>query len=473
MVRTSNRRTSRRSLTTLRRQLLRRACRPLLERLETRLAPANVDLLSNHYDRLLSGANTREEVLTPANVNSTNFGRLFSYPVDGYVYAQPLYKANLVIPGRGTRNVVFVATQHDSVYALDADNPNPATGGGLFWQRGFINPAAGITTVPAPQDVGSSDIVPEIGITGTPVIDPATNTLYVVDKTKEVRASVAHYVQKLHALDLATGAERPNSPLVLGDTILGGPEGGHTNVTNIAVPGTGAGSFQGMVKFNALRQLQRPALQLVGSRVYVAWASHGDQGPYHGWVIGFNKTTLQIEKVFNTSPDVRGNGIWQSGGALAADAQDNLYFAIGNGFGSHAFDGDGPTALGDGGGALGYGPLNHSVAVVFRNFPTQTGLGTNGSFQPGVPIPGFDFNASAQATPRHTFRATLSYDGTTLTETLQNLTTGAMFNTSFPVNISALVGGNTAFVGFTGGTGGLNAQQDIQTWTYTPQTGTG
>src|SRR5262245_22325152 len=124
MMRTSNRRTSRRSLRTLRRQLLRRPCRPLLERLEPRLAPANVDLLSNHYDRLLSGANQREEILTPANVNSTNFGRLFSYQLDGFVYAQPLYKANLAIPGRGTCNVVFAATQHDSVYAFDADNPS-------------------------------------------------------------------------------------------------------------------------------------------------------------------------------------------------------------------------------------------------------------------------------------------------------------------------------------------------------------
>src|SRR5262249_21935642 len=161
---------------------LRRACatrslrnrfRPRLDRLESRLAPANVNVLSNHYDGLLSGANVQETALTPGNVNATNFGRLFSYAVDGYVYAQPLYRANLASPGRRTHTVVFAATEHDSVYAFDADTSTPATGGGLLWSRTFITPAAGITTVPAPADVISSDIVPEIGITGAPVIDPA------------------------------------------------------------------------------------------------------------------------------------------------------------------------------------------------------------------------------------------------------------------------------------------------------------
>jgi hypothetical protein len=137
--------------------------RPKLEQCELRLAPANVPVLSAHYDAFLSGANTQETVLTPANVNPTNFGRLFNYAVDGYVYVQPLYVPSLAIAG-GTHNVVFAATEHDSVYAFDAD------GGGLLWQRSFINPAAGVTSVPQP-DVISGDIVPEIGITGTPVID--------------------------------------------------------------------------------------------------------------------------------------------------------------------------------------------------------------------------------------------------------------------------------------------------------------
>src|SRR5262249_32003462 len=151
----------------LRRQTLRRPWRPLVEHLEQRLAPANVDVLGYHNDNALTGQNLQETVLTPANVNSTNFGKLFTYAVDGYVYAQPLYKASLTIGGV-QRNVAFVATEHDSVYAFNADNP---TGGpdpqnpGLLWRTSFINPAAGITTMPS-GDTFSGDIVPEVGITG-------------------------------------------------------------------------------------------------------------------------------------------------------------------------------------------------------------------------------------------------------------------------------------------------------------------
>src|SRR5262249_8728251 len=153
----------------------------------------NVPVLSGHYDGFLSGANTQETILTPANVNATNFGRLFNYAVDGYVYAQPLYVPNLTVAG-GTHNVVFAATEHDSVYAFAAD------GGRQLSRRTLIDPANNIPAVPQP-DLISGDIVPEIGITGTPVIDGGTNTMYVVVKTKEVVNNVAHYVQKLHALD--------------------------------------------------------------------------------------------------------------------------------------------------------------------------------------------------------------------------------------------------------------------------------
>jgi hypothetical protein len=313
----------------------RRPYRPLLERLELRLAPANVDLLRYHNDLSLSGANLSEETLTLANVNPTQFGKLFSQPVDGYVYAEPLYKANLPIPSQGTHNVAFVATEHDSVYAFDADSP---TGGpdpmhpGQLWFHSFLDPQNGVTTVPSPSVVSNSDIVPEIGITGTPVIDGSTNTLYVVAKTLEVRSGVQHYVQKLHALDITTGNERP-APYTIADTILGGPEGGWTNVSDISVNGVGdADAVGGVVRFNAARENNRAALQIVNGVVYVAWSSHSDFRPYHGWVVGFNAQSLQPVKVFNTSANAAGNGMWQSGGAISADVQGNLYFALGNGF---------------------------------------------------------------------------------------------------------------------------------------------
>jgi hypothetical protein len=299
--------------------------RPKVERLETRLAPANVPILSGHYDALLSGANTQETTLTPANVNPTNFGNLFNYAVDGYAYAQPLYVPNLTVNG-GTHNVVFAATEHDSVYAFDAD------GGGQLWHRSFIDPANGVTSVPQP-DVISGDVVPEIGITGTPVIDGGTNTMYVVVKTKEVVGGTAHYVQRLHALDITTGLDRvTNGVVTIGDTTIGGPDGGYADTTNVAVPGTGVGSDGTTLRFNALREAQRAALTLAGGNIYIAWASHGDNGPYHGWVVGYRASDLSLQTFFNTSPNGNASGIWESGGGLGVDPQGNLYFANGNGF---------------------------------------------------------------------------------------------------------------------------------------------
>jgi hypothetical protein len=317
---------------------VRKTFRPRLERLETRLAPANADVLSFHNDSFLTGQNLQEEVLTPANVNATSFGKLFSQPVDGPIYAQPLYKANLMIGGT-PHNVAFVATEHDSVYAFDlVDNPVTGLSATQLWKTSFINTAAGITPIPA-SELGNPDIVPEIGITGTPVIDGSTNTLYVDARTREVRGSVVHYVQKLHALDITTGAEKFGGPYTIGDTTQGGPDGGWTNTTSIVVAGTGDGAGpDGMVRFNAARQLQRPALQLASGVVYVAWASQADFRPYHGWVIGFNASTLQPVRWFNTTPNAGGAGIWESGGGLSVDPQGNLYFAEGNGFGANAYD---------------------------------------------------------------------------------------------------------------------------------------
>ncbi len=228
---------------------------------------AESGVFSWRNDPTISGVNAQETVLTPSAVSSQNFGKLFSCPVDGYVYAQPLYVANLAIPQMGTHDVIFAATEHDSVYAFDAEAAPCQT----LWQVTFINPLDGVTTVPACaaalfpspcNDVDSDDLVPEVGITGTPVIDPTTNALYVVAVTKEPPATTPTYHLRLHALDLATHVEKFGGPVDI----------------QASVPGTGDGSLDGMVPFVPLIANQRAGLQLSNGYVYIAFASHGDQG---------------------------------------------------------------------------------------------------------------------------------------------------------------------------------------------------
>ncbi len=469
-----------RARTSKRYQPSRRRFRLQLERLETRLAPANVPILSGHYDNLLTGWNNQEEALTPAKVNDPGFGKLFNYSLDGYAYAQPLYVPKGMYDN--VHNVVFVATEHDTLFAFDGDNPNPNTGGGKLWERSFLTPRPGFTVTTMPSgETFSGDIVPEIGITGTPVIDGATKTIYLDAKTKEVEdgTNVAHYIQRLYAVDITTGQDKV-TPFTIGDTT-----GDNNNTSTISVPGTGVGSVNGILTFNARKENDRMSLQLVTNQdasktVYEAWASHGDNGPYHGWVVGFSATTLAVQKIYNTSPNGSASGIWESGGNLGVDAQNNLYFSTGNGFGDgfNTHKG-GPTTLGGGGGDLGYAgndatKIKNSVSVRFRNFPTQTGLGTNGNFGANVSMPDFDFNASAQASPFHTFSVTLAYNASTkaLSEMIVNNNVPAQtFSTSYNIDIPATVGGNLAHVGFTGATGGLNAEQDITKWTFGPTGG--
>ena len=268
--------------------------------------PIHAQVLTAQYDNYRTGADLHEKILTPSKVNSRDFGKLFSRTVDGDVFAQPLYMPSVAMPGAGKRNIIVVATEHDSVYAFDLNGTTDVP----LWKTSFLDPPHGVSTVPE-QDVQCPFITPEVGITPTPVIDGATGTIYVLARTKENRT----FVQKLHALDITTGKERPGSPVTIEAT----------------VSGSGEGAKGGMVSFDPLRENPRAALLLVGGNVYLTWASSCDVRPYHGWVMAYDAHTLRQRAVFNTSPDGGDGGIWQSDTGLAADDQGNVFVATGNG----------------------------------------------------------------------------------------------------------------------------------------------
>ena len=269
-------------------------------------------LLTAQVDNARTGANLNEKILTPSNVNSTQFGKLFTVKVDGDVYAQPLYLPDLDIPGKGKHNVLFVATEADSVYAFDADGASAAP----LWHATLANSAQGAQVL-SQRDVSCFFIAPQIGITSTPVIDIKTGTLYVLVRTKESKG-VLHsdeFHQRLHALAITTGAEK-----------FGGP----VEIT-ASVKGAGGGGSNGRIAFDSQRENPRAALLLVNGTVYLSWGSSCDVGPYHGWLISYDAHTLAQKNVFNTSPDARDSAIWQGDAGPAADKDGNIFVVTGNG----------------------------------------------------------------------------------------------------------------------------------------------
>jgi hypothetical protein len=267
---------------------------------------------TSQYDNARTGATLTETVLTPRNVAAASFGKVAALAVDGDVYAQPLVLPALDVAGK-SRGVVFVATEHDSVYAFDATASVPSP----LWHVSFLDAGRGVTPVPF-RDVACPFIRPEVGITATPVIDAAAGTLYVLARTKETAGGAARYVQKLHALDVRTGAERFGGPVEI----------------RAVVDGRGAGSHDGKLAFDALRENPRAALLLVEGTLVLTWASSCDAGPYHGWVVTYDARSLRQTGALVTSPNADDAGIWQSDTGPAADERGNVFLATGNG----AFD---------------------------------------------------------------------------------------------------------------------------------------
>jgi hypothetical protein len=326
-----------------------------------------------HNDLSRDGANTQEYALSSSTVTTSSFGKLFSCAVDGAVYTQPLWMPGLSIAG-GMHNVIFVATQHDTIFAFDADASPCVT----YWQQNLLDTPHGGTSGEGPvvwEDVGYcyGDVYPEVGVTGTPVIDPTTNTMYLVSASEipgplsgNCSLPPGSFFHRLHALDITTGAEQTNSPVTIA----------------ASVAGTGDGSSGGMVSFNSQLEHNRSGLALSNGTVYVAFAAHEDATPYHGWLLGYSASNVQQQvSVFNTTPNGLGGadgGIWAGGGAPAVDSTANggdVYVSTGNG----VFDeGSGMSLEND------YGDSILRLTPVSGNTVTPNGLNLtlNGWFTP-------------------------------------------------------------------------------------------
>jgi hypothetical protein len=266
---------------------------------------AQVPVTTWHYDNLRSGADPNETILTPTNVNSKQFGPIFSQPVDGQVIGQALYLPGITIPGLGVHNVVYVATMNDSVYAFDADS-NSGSNAKPLWHTSFL--INGATTVPVKlQGCGGSNFWTQVGIVSTPVIDPVAGTLYVVAKTLENSS----YVHRLHALDIATGLEQEGSPVVIAASYLSGGKN---------------------IPFVDMMQVNRPALLLQNGYLYIAFGSNGCRSDKEeGWVLAYDATTLLPEGVFDDEPGESAAAVWMRGGGLSADSEGNIYGATADG----------------------------------------------------------------------------------------------------------------------------------------------
>ncbi|HET9920326.1 MAG TPA: hypothetical protein VFQ30_10830 [Ktedonobacteraceae bacterium] len=277
-------------------------------------AVGSASVLTHHNDNARTGANLNEAILNTSNVNSQQFGKLFEYPVDGHVYAQPLYVSGVTMANGNTHNVLYVATMHNTVYAFDADNPN--TRKTPLWSKS-LGPSISLPDPDIGPNASYHDIAMEVGILSTPVISLEHNALYVVAATK-TGPQPQQYTHRLHALDLVTGAEKFNGPVTIQAGFKGKGYQGDTIVN-------------GAVQFRSNRQVQRTALLLANDTVYLAFAAYEDTDPYHGWILGYGAATLKQTAVFNTTPNGEEGGIWQAGQGPAADSDGLVYVLTGNG----------------------------------------------------------------------------------------------------------------------------------------------